>query len=132
MVENYLPDYSFPDFLNHQLRWARSTRDSRSMGYLGVALTFGLPWAMLAVVLSRGHTWAWLLLAAAVVVRFAMALVLGKRIMQDPQVPADLWLLPLRDVLALLIWAASYAGHTVAWRGDHFILEKGKLKPVEG
>jgi hypothetical protein len=37
-------------------------------------------------------------------------------------------MLPLRDVLGLAIWAASYTGHTIVWRGDQFVLESGKLR----
>jgi hypothetical protein len=32
--------------------------------------------------------------------------------------------------VALVIWAGSYTGRTVAWRGKYFILENGKLRPV--
>jgi ceramide glucosyltransferase len=131
VVDTHLPDYSFRDYWNHQLRWARSTRDSRRWGYLGVALTFGLPWAILAFALSKAALWAGILLMLVLVVRFAMALQIGGRVMRDPHTPADLWLVPFRDILALVIWAASYAGHTIAWRGDYFILENGKLKPLE-
>ncbi len=130
VVDHHLPDYSLSAFLDHQLRWARSTRDSRRWGYTGVVLTFGLPWAMLAVILARGAVSAWLLLAAVSGLRLAMAWVVGSKVLRDPQVPRQIYLLPLRDPVAMLVWAASYAGHTVAWRGDQFILEKGKLRPV--
>jgi ceramide glucosyltransferase len=62
--------------------------------------------------------------------RLAMALMVGKRVMHDPQIPGDLWLLPLRDILALVIWVCAYAGHTITWRGNHFMLEDGKLRPL--
>jgi ceramide glucosyltransferase len=48
----------------------------------------------------------------------------------DPRVVRDLWLLPLRDFVALLIWIASYAGNEVEWRGLRFRLRKGKLERV--
>jgi len=47
-VETHLPAYTFSEFFEHQLRWARTTRDARRSGYLGLLLTFGLPWAMIA------------------------------------------------------------------------------------
>ena len=43
VVDTFLPAYSLREFYDHQLRWARSVRDSRRWGYLGVVLTFGLP-----------------------------------------------------------------------------------------
>ena len=45
VVETFLPAYTLRQFLDHQLRWGRAVRDSRRGGYLGLVLTFGLPWA---------------------------------------------------------------------------------------
>ncbi|HZY60952.1 MAG TPA: glycosyltransferase, partial [Edaphobacter sp.] len=36
IVDTTVPAYSFRGFCDHQLRWARSTRDSRRLGYLGL------------------------------------------------------------------------------------------------
>jgi ceramide glucosyltransferase len=41
-----------------------------------------------------------------------------------------LWLLPLRDVVAVLVWIASFAGSTVEWRGERFRLRAGKLEKL--
>jgi ceramide glucosyltransferase len=38
-----------------------------------------------------------------------------------------LWLLFLRDLIAVGVWIASFWGHTVTWRGDRFELRKGRL-----
>jgi ceramide glucosyltransferase len=130
VVDHHLPDYTLRGFLQHQLRWARSTRDSRRWGYTGVGLTFGLPWAILALLTSGGAAWAWGLLAVAAALRLVMAMVVGRTILQDEDVPRLIALLPLRDVVAMIVWITSFTGHTVAWRGDEFILEKGKLRPI--
>jgi ceramide glucosyltransferase len=130
MVDHHLPDYAFSQFFHHQMRWARSTRDSRKWGYAGVVLTFGLPWAIATVLFSGGRPWAWILLGAALVLRLLMAIMVGRFILGDRQVTRDLYLIPLRDVVALAFWACSFAGHTVHWRGDLFVLEDGKLRPA--
>jgi ceramide glucosyltransferase len=129
VVEHYLPDYSMKDYLQHQLRWSRSTRDSRPKGYTGLILTFGLPWALLAIVSAPLSAWAWALLAVALSVRFAVALTFGLSVLQDRQVLRQLWLIPARDVIAVGIWAMSLAGRRVVWRGHQFTLENGKLRP---
>ncbi len=131
VVDTHLPDYSVGSFFEHQLRWGRSTRDSRPKGYTGLVLTFGVPWAILALVLSGGAAWAWGLLLSAMAVRLGMAVGVGWGVLRDRQLFRHFWLIPLRDVVALLVWIGGYTGHTIAWRGDQFILEKGKLKPVE-
>jgi ceramide glucosyltransferase len=127
VVDTHLPAYTFREYCKHQLRWARTIREARKWGYAGLAVTFVLPWALLAVALARGAGWSWTLLGSAIVLRLGSALTAGKWILQDPQLPRDLWLVPLRDALALLLWVASFIGRTVSWRGDRFRLQQGKL-----
>jgi ceramide glucosyltransferase len=59
-----------------------------------------------------------------------MAVTVAASVLHDPNVSRLMPLLPLRDVVAMMVWFASFTGHTVAWRGDEFILEKGKLRPI--
>lgn len=131
VVETFLPAYSWRRFLEHQLRWARSVRDSRRWGYAGLAFTFGVPWAVLVLLLSGARTWTWELLIATLAARWAMAWVVGWRVLRDVQALRDLWLIPLRDIVALLVWIASFAGHTVQWRGASYLLKDGKLVKIE-
>ncbi len=130
VVETHLPPYSLRGFFQHQLRWARGIRVSRPGSYAGLALTFGLPWAMAAVALARGAAWAWILLGIAAVLRLGVAFAVGRTILRDQRVLRDLWLILLRDLIAVVVFAASYAGRRIAWRGDHFVLDKGKLRPA--
>jgi ceramide glucosyltransferase len=130
VVDHYLPQYSFGEFFEHQLRWARSTRHSRPWGYAGLVLTFGAPWAVLGIIASRGATWAWAMLLATMMLRFAVALQVGLGVLHDRQLKRDWWLIPLRDLAGLFVWLGSYTGHTVAWRGHQFILRDGKLHSI--
>ncbi len=130
VVETFLPRYSIPDFFSHQLRWARTLRDSRFWGYVGLGLTFGLPWALLTLLLSGGAWWAWGLLALTSAMRVVAALAAG-RALQDRQVLSSLYLLPLRDLIAFLVWIVSFTGHKIHWRGDSFHLKHGRLTRIE-
>ena len=130
VVETYLPAYRFSDFLRHQIRWARTIRDSRPAGYVGLVFTFGLAWSLLALLASGGAAWAWGLLAVTLAARFLVALVVGRSVLKDAELMSSFWLCPLRDLLAVAIWVASFAGHTIAWRGDSFVLRKGKLARI--
>ncbi|HEY1799639.1 MAG TPA: bacteriohopanetetrol glucosamine biosynthesis glycosyltransferase HpnI [Terriglobales bacterium] len=127
VVETSLPAYSLRDFWRHQLRWARTIRDSRRSGHLGLIFTFGLPWALLTALLAHGAPWAWGLLAATVALRVVQAVTTGRLCLQDRQIVRLLWLLPLRDLIAAAIWVASLLGHTIRWRGKLFYLRQGKL-----
>jgi len=130
VVETFLPKYSFREFLSHQLRWARAVRDSRPWGYFGLLLTFGLAWAVLAVLLAQGAAWSWWLLLFVLVTRMTMAVAVGKSVLREPHVVPLLWLIPIRDPLFVFIWMASYAGHKIHWRGGDFYLRSGKLVRV--
>ncbi len=130
VVETHLPAYSFRGFFEHQMRWARSTRDSRRLGYLGLLLTFGLPWAIISVLIAPLSWWSWTTLAAAAALRAAVALKVGVGIVHDQAVRRYLWLLPLRDLVAFWVWFASFADNKVHWRGEVFILQNGKIRPA--
>ncbi len=130
VVETFLPRYTLRAFLDHQLRWARTVRDSRFWGYAGLGLTFGVPWAALALIFARGASWAWALLACTAAMRIAVAMVVGKSVLRDRQVIRNLAWIPVRDLVALLVWIISFAGHEIVWRGDRFRLENGKLIPI--
>jgi ceramide glucosyltransferase len=106
-------------------------RDARAGGYFGLIATFGLMWALLNLIAAHAAPWSWMVLGAVVLLRFAVVSVAGKFVLQDPQLMKHLWSLPLRDAFAVLVWLASFAGHTVTWRGDTFRLKNGKLVRVE-
>jgi ceramide glucosyltransferase len=127
VVETFLPAYSLQSFIDHQLRWARGIRDSRPWGYAGLVSTFGLMWSLLALILADGALWACLLVVVVLMARSWMAISVGKHVLHDAQVVRSLWLLPIRDLIAVLIWIASLMGHTVRWRGDTFRVQGGKL-----
>ena len=130
VVETFLPSYRWREFFAHQLRWARGVRDARVGGYLGLIVTFGFFWALVGLVASLGAFWAWSGVALTLLLRFAIALVVGRRVLQDGQVLRNAWLIPFRDLTAVVVWVASLGGHTVTWRGDRFKLKDGKLTRI--
>ena len=131
VVETALPDYSLHDFWNHQLRWARTVRDASPRGSLGLGLVFGVQWAAVAVIAAAGAAWAWTLFALAYGARIAALLVTALGVCHDRGTLRRLWLLPLRDLQAVLVWAAAFAGRSIVWRGDRFILEHGRLRRIQ-
>ncbi|MGC1451044.1 MAG: bacteriohopanetetrol glucosamine biosynthesis glycosyltransferase HpnI [Candidatus Sulfotelmatobacter sp.] len=127
VVETHLPAYDLRGFLAHQLRWARGVRDSRAGGYLGLVSTYGLMWALLVLIAARAAPWSLAVVGTTVLLRLAVALAVGKVVLADQPMLRHLWLLPVRDLVAAAVWVASFAGHTVTWRGDRFELKNGRL-----
>ncbi len=132
VVETSIPDYSFSQFIAHQLRWARTVRDSRPLGYFGLLITFGLPWAIANLIASGASLESIALLSIMLCVRVAMALTLGVGVLGDLEILRNLWLLPLRDIIALGVWFWSFADDRIVWRGERFRLRQGKLSRDAG
>jgi ceramide glucosyltransferase len=136
-VETFLPAYTLRQFFRHQLRWSRTIRDARRWGYAGLLFTFGLPWALLTLLAARGAMWAWLLLALTFAARLAVGFATAELVLDDREifrreVLHTILLLPLRDLLAPFLWAASFMGNRIHWRGEVFHLKDGRLSRSEG
>lgn len=127
IVETHLPDYDFSAFVTHQLRWARTIRASRPGGYAGLLLTFTLPWAVAALCALQNLP-SLVLFASAVLARLIMAVVSSRLVLQEKL--SSLWLVPIRDFVALAVWIAGWAGNKIRWRGETFTLKHGRLKRV--
>lgn len=128
VVETAIPAYNWGGFVDHQLRWARTVRDARPGGYVGLMVTYGLAWALLNLVASGVSPVSLWLLGLSFFLRLAQAMTVGAEVLGDHHVLPSLWLLPVRDVVALGVWVAGFAGNTIVWRGERFVLRKGKLE----
>ena len=119
----------------HQTRWMKSTRFSRPAGHFGTALTFSVPYGLLAWVtaLALGHPWWGLgLLAWSIATRLALALAVGRLVVQDTSWIGLLVLYPVRDLLGFGFWLASYWGSRVVWRAHVYeLLPGGKMRAAK-
>ena len=131
VVETSVAAYDWQGFVDHQLRWARTVRDARPGGYVGMIFTHGLTWAMINTLICGFSSASLTLLALSFILRVWLAMTVGAEILGDEQVHSRLWMLPLRDAIFFGIWLAGFAGNTVVWRGERFLLRKGRLYPLE-
>jgi len=118
VVETVVHEPSFRTLLRHELRWARTIRSVRPLGYLMSVVTFGLPLSLLAMACD-GVTW---LTSAALVVNLVARLA-GQLVASPSRGPGRVQgacLVPLRDVLSLGIWLLAFCGRTVRWYGRPF------------
>ena len=130
VVETGVPAYGWCGFVDHQLRWIRTVRDVSPWGAAGLVFTHGLGWALLNVLASGLSPVSLWLLGLSFFLRLTLAMTVGAEVLGDHQVIANLWLLPLRDGLAMGLWAAGFAGNTIVWRGERFHVKDGKLSSV--
>ena len=128
VVETAMHPAGLRGMMRHQMRWARSTRISRPMGYLGLVLTHGTALALLNVVVDWASTFSLMLLAATLVLRWAMGWLIGVHWLGDSILKKYFWLVPVRDLFSFLIWCLSWVGKRVEWRGRLFeVARNGKM-----
>jgi ceramide glucosyltransferase len=134
-VDHIVINSSMIPSLKHQARWMRSTRFSRPAGHFGTALTFGMPFGLLAwgAASALGHPWWGLgLLGWSVAIRLALAVAVGGLVVGDKSWFGLLVLYPVRDLMGFGFWAASYWSSKVLWRGRVFeLLPGGKMRAAE-
>jgi ceramide glucosyltransferase len=116
VVEHHIGSSGFRHNAAHRLRWARSTRRSRPLGYLGQAFTMPLPWAM--AVCAVNPAW-WPALVVTLGVRAAAAYVVSTRVLR---VKLNWALVPLEDLAGFAFWIAGFFGKTIVWRGRRYRL----------
>jgi ceramide glucosyltransferase len=129
VVEHRIGAQDFAENFRHRLRWYRSTRRSRPLGYVGQLFTNPLPLALLLPVLAGGAGWAWGLLATCAVLRFGALLAAGAGVLRDRLTLRFAWLAPLQDLASFVVWCAAFFGNTIVWRGRRYkLLSDGRLR----
>lgn len=124
------PHQTLGEAFRHQLRWNLSIRFSRPAGHLGLVFTQSLPLAIIAALLSTKATLAWAFIGTYLVLRYLSAVAIGSDGMRDGLIRRNLWLLPMRDVFAFLVWVASFFPQTIMWRGKRFRVRDKRLIPA--
>jgi ceramide glucosyltransferase len=131
VIDHIILNLSFAASLRHQTRWMKSTRFSRPWGHLGTALTFSVPFGILAGIAGLAMHRPVLGLAAlaySILNRMILAALVGSLAVRERRhLLRTVLLYPLRDFLGFCCWAASYAGSTILWRGRRYRLSRGGL-----
>jgi len=131
-IEHHVLNSSFLASVRHQIRWMKSTRFSRPKGHFGTALTFSVPYGLLAagvaVAFHRPLLGA-VLLGWAWASRVALGALVGGMVVGEPQLLRSALLYPLRDLLGFCYWVASYVSNQVRWRGEVYnLLQDGFMR----
>ena len=133
----------------HQLRWARTIRVCQPLPYffsiLGNATLWPLLWLIASFPSASETTYTTIIggVTAAVSVKlellpkallFALAIWLARiltAMYQESKLTrshshwAFFWLVPIKDLLAAVLWALSFLGNSVEWRGRRYRVGRG-------
>ena len=130
VIQHCIGGQNFWKNLRHRLRWARSTRRSRPLGYVGQVFTNPLPLALMMVAI-RPHWWPFA--AVAVVFRGVVAWVVAGQVLNDALTAREWYLVPRQDFASFFTWISGFFGNTIEWRGQrHAVLPNGMFKAEVG
>src|SRR5579862_4236722 len=114
-------DYgSMRDLLHKRLRWIVVMRHLRPWGHLGLLLTQGLPWSLVAVAIAPSATTAAVYLGGYFLLRAAITWIIGIHGLKQRYLWKELPLIPLWDAVAFSIWLASFLRSSIRWRGADY------------
>lgn len=125
-VGHLCPERHLRDLLRQELRWMRTVRQVEPAGHFGSLVTHPFPFALAALLIEPGlATGAALLLSAGAGFALCLAVERAFGLKRHPY-----WLLPMRDLLSFALFAASFFGRAVQWRGhDYGVARSGVLLP---
>lgn len=117
VVEHHIGSTTFRQNIAHRIRWARSTRRSRPLGYAGQLFTMPLPLAFLACLVAP--SWWPALLPLAFALRGLAAYTVSAKVLRSK---INWLLLPIEDLIAFFFWIGGFFGNTIVWRGRRYRL----------
>lgn len=127
VVDTSVVETSLEELVRHELRWLRTIRAVRPLGYCMSFVTFGVPVAVLGVALSGGAAAA----VAMLLLTTAARLLLHLNARSKGAMVRQLLALPLRDALSVVLWSWSFATRRVHWRNDHYQVNRdGSVLPI--
>ena len=132
VIDHIVLNIRFISSLKHQTRWMKSTRFSRPKGHFGTALTFAMPYGLLAwaaFTALRHPWWGVALFAWSLATRLALSIAVGRFVVNDTSWFNLLFLYPFRDLMGFGFWAASYSSRRIHWRGRIYeLLAGGRMR----
>jgi ceramide glucosyltransferase len=120
LVETSVSETSLRCLWQHELRWARTVRLMAPVGFAGSIVTHAIAIAFLAAVVCGFSLTSLGFLAMSCALRGVSALTIAG-LLRLPM--ADLWLLPVRDLLSFAVFVGSFFGRSVSWRDQLFRIE---------
>ncbi len=128
IIEHHIGNAGFRQNWKHRLRWARSTRRSRRVGYVGEIFTRTTA-ISLALWLVEPRAWRFAL--AGMAFHAAEQWATGIWVLNDPLVARYWWLLPVENIASFITWVMGFFGKTIQWRGRKLTLARdGSLELI--
>jgi ceramide glucosyltransferase len=119
----------------HQLRWARTVRVCQPLPYFFSLLANATVWPLLwlaAAVGTQDFFCVALISGGFLLLRLFLAQNLQRRFSPGRKIISPVWLVPVKDLLAVALWLGAFLGDTIEWRGRKMKLRRdGTLAEIK-
>lgn len=129
-VDTVYPQTSLREFFRHQLRWSLAIRHASPAGYVSRIFVHAIAWMLVAVLVAPSAAVAGAYVAAYLILRGLMAWTVGVWGLRDPLLRRKMWLLPVHDACAFVVYLVSLVTRRVEWRGAQYEIRGKALIPV--
>jgi ceramide glucosyltransferase len=127
VVETCVEEGSMRELIRHELRWLRTIRTVRPVGYTFSFVSLGLAPAVLGSLLAAGARPALAMLAITAMAR----LMLHCSARTARSALKQLWVLPLNDLLVFALWCWGFVTRRVQWRHARYrVARDGSARPI--
>ncbi len=121
---------SFQDLLQKRLRWMVVMRHMRPAGHFGLLFTFGLPWAIIAMLVHPTAAVVAGYLGAYLSLRIAMTWIIAVHGLKQSRRVETHAAIPVWDAAAFLFWLTSFTRSSIRWRDGQYYIRNGELVPI--
>jgi len=119
-VETCVDEADLGELVRHQLRWLRTIRTVRPIGYALAVVSFGLPLAIIGCLLAGASAATLAMLAVTAIAR----LMIHSAPRNSYSLPGQLGLAALSDMLGFVLFCWSFAGRRVHWRDARYLIAR--------
>ncbi|MEO8051486.1 MAG: glycosyltransferase [Acidobacteriota bacterium] len=124
-------DYgSFRELLHKRLRWIVVMRNLRPWGHFGLIFTHGFAWTLAAIAVHPTAIVMESFIGAYLLLRLAMTAIIAGWGLEQANCFKNVWLIPVWDAVACVIWLVSFSRNSIRWRGADYYIRQGQLVPV--
>ena len=133
-IVDVVADYpSLSTWWHHQIYWDQNTWAANPAGFALTILTRAVPFAIIFAAVRAFDGIGLAVFAVALAIRLGTAAWISARHLDDREGLRALWLLPLRDLLALASWYIALTRRSFVWRGHKFGLTRnGRIVARDG
>lgn len=125
IAETWVSDGSIRELFRHELRWAKTIRALKPVGYVALIFTHPGPIPLLLALLTNSPV-AWGAVLCLMLLRWLMVQAVWRRFGRASDLrsasPLELW---LREQLYFAVWISGFFGRNVVWRGREFLIREG-------